>query len=106
MKLEHLHYECCPHCKSPVVAERRWDQHSNGSFNEYQEFACRALINWNPNFQEEGVGIACKESPEAKLRKKQRAAAQERLLALLDELEVDDLFKNNIRDKIKSFYWF
>ena len=96
MKLEHLKYEDCPHCKARVISESQRSQHTNGEWFETQEYKCGGAMEYVPNFSREQVKRPCPLGDEAKRQERKRRQALLKLDEFINGLDVDESFRESI----------
>ena len=97
MQLEHIKAEACPDCGSRVVQEVQKDRHVNGQWNEWRQFKCGMEIHYSPNFRREEEHMNCPKSPETIGRRLLREKAREKLEKYIENLDVDQDFKDQVR---------
>lgn len=102
MNLVHITAAECPTCGSFIVAESRSSRrHCNGQAWETREFACGCRIAWIPNYSESEIAHPCPKDPATELKNKKREEAKAKVLDLIESLDVDKAYKENLIIGIK-----
>lgn len=101
MKLEHIKEEFCSVCGSVTEEEKRKHPHSNGEWNEYREFACGKILHYSPNLTRVLVDVECPNTSWEKEKRQKRDNAKEDLLSFVEELDVDDGYKEEINSHLR-----
>lgn len=98
MELRKIKTEVCPHCKSEAVLDERYNYgpHKN-DFTESREFECGFNLLSKSDSNTTVVHKPCPNSEEYKTMSSKRVKALENLYGFIDELDVDDEFKCDIR---------
>lgn len=94
--IEHITHKVCPDCGSSVKAEGKYDQHTNGNWNEVREFKCGAIYQFSPNFMTVDQKKLCSKTEAAKKIEADRISAKDKIKAVIESLEVDIEFKNKL----------
>lgn len=102
---KHIHYESCPDCGAPFrmfgrevgTADKAIRQHTNGGIWEYIIFTCERKDAFIPNFDRIQTERPCSNTPETQALMAKRRAAAIRIGVLIENLDVDDHFRDRIR---------
>jgi hypothetical protein len=106
--IRHLTTPVCPTCFAAPYQEGvevYWgtnegviNVHANGQRWEWRQFLCGCRVMWIPNFEKAEVvrGYECSNSPEVKQRTEKRRVAAQQLRALIDSLDVDEVFRRQL----------
>ncbi|WP_139074781.1 hypothetical protein [Paenibacillus elgii] len=107
MNLKFIRDNQCPLCgDSQVIREEiethdgEVNQHCNGGVWEKRTFSCGQTLAYIPNFRQTEVSKyrTCRNNLECKLRQRKREQAKEALLLFIDTLDVDDVYKANLKE--------
>jgi hypothetical protein len=97
MKLQLIKDEVCPTCKSIVVAESCRSVHCNGQGFEERTFKCGCVLSWSPNGERLEIRKNCPNSQEEIKKKERRTTALKKLVEYIDQLDVDEDWKNQVK---------
>ena len=110
MKLNYIKTDRCPICGCNIVVNESVEtecnsikirEHSNGGRWEYRKFACGCTIHYCPNFRKEEIKNECSLDPKKIEREKKRNEAKNILYNTIDNLDIDERYKNRLADAIK-----
>ena len=97
MQLTQIIAEVCPHCGAHVVSESRGGRRSNGQWSENRTFACHMELCWSPNYSRLMTNYPCSKDPAQIAKVQKRIDAKAVIERLLETLDVDDGYKNQLR---------
>ena len=103
MDLKKLTHQDCPICGSEIIAEKRYSKHTNGHWNEEQEFECGHRVRFSPNFMREHTVIECQKDPKVIKRDNQRKHACGLLEKYIERLKVDDAYREKIKFSLSQY---
>lgn len=103
MELKLIHDDNCPSCGAATVYESCRHRHANGQGFEERGFSCGAVLAWSPNFERLEKVVPCPHSADEVVRKAKRANAAKAVAELLERLDVDDWFKEDVRESYRRF---
>jgi hypothetical protein len=95
LNLSHLNHLSCPICGSRLVREEQDQQHSNGDWNERQDFACGFSHVYSPNHGKR-VSKDCPNDPKVEEKERKRQLVRNSLRELLGAADVDEEFKKHV----------
>lgn len=110
MNLEFVKTSCCPTCGCDIVAEETVElngdrksirRHSNGGAWEQRTFACGCRVSYCPNFRKEEITGKCVNDPKYIEMMRKRAAAKKVLYSAIKELDVDDTYRERLKNAVK-----
>lgn len=96
MNLEKIKDEKCCICGAIVISESKKNQHYNGNWNEERIFKCGKFIRYSPNYDKVDWMGDCENDPVVKEKFEKRKIAKEKIRQYLDQIDVDQDFKNKI----------
>lgn len=88
-----------------IIRDILWkiSEHCNGQRHETRKFACGYEVSWIPNYNREvPKEHSCNNDPELKLIKDKRSLAIEKLNKVIDELDVDKIFRHHLLCNIEE----
>lgn len=101
--LKKIKTEVCPHCKSEAVLEQRRNFFpSDGSFTEIRMFDCGLELSCRSDRDDVDVLKKCPNSKEYKDMATKRVKALDELFRFIDNIDVDNEFKNSIQTALNS----
>ena len=110
MKLNYIETDRCPVCGCSIVVGESVEtecnstkirEHSSGGRWEYRRFACGCEIHYSPNFRREEIKKECSLDPKKIKREQKRKEAKDMLYITIKNLDVDDEYKNRLRNAIQ-----
>lgn len=90
----------CPVCGAGVVAEKKFNQHCNGHFNERREFSCGCVLCFSPNFMKVLREVECPSHPTMVAEREANASARIKLLKFLKTLRMPAHLADNLKREI------
>jgi len=105
MNLQHIQFTLCPDCNSQLTEQIKRNQHCNGHLNEYVRFDCGNSYKFTPNFMKIEQVTKCTRSKEYKDLHVKRESALNNLLDHINNIEIDDEFKNHYHKLVKDSYF-
>ena len=97
----HVQKDKCPTCGWEVKERRQYDLHTCGQWNKIVQFKCGYKVHYSPNFGKEYVERECINTPRTKLLVSKREDAMKRLISHIENMDVDDEFRESISKSIK-----
>lgn len=102
MQPAHLKDDRCPCCNAETRELKIHDQHITGNWNEYRVYKCGMSMEYSPNYDRVKVTNPCQANPETQAAKKKRVEAFDSLLRHIAELDVDDYYRDFLRNGVES----
>jgi len=100
MKLKEISEVTCIHCGALVVSESVRSVHTNGHGFEIREFKCGRTLAFIPNFMRIEVKRECPNNITEQIKTEKRATAFESLTNFIEQLDVDDQWKEDVTSSV------
>ena len=96
MNLDEIKDEVCPDCGARATEDGKISQHSNGHWFEQRRFACGLTLKYQAGIHTIVRLGMCQRSKEFRDCRKKQVEAVEKLVAFVENLDVDSFFKSRI----------
>ena len=88
---------CCPDCGAGIENQRKWNQHTNGHWNESATYACKKTLAFSPNFMKVEEVSPCTKHPKFTEAMQKREILMLNLQKTISNSDADEDFKKRVR---------